>query len=333
LETFVRTWPIAKTEEMPRPFLTRMTKWSLLMDKQGKGGAMNEGTDVALEAAEMCEDEEDDGTGVNRPRVLRPQDGAEEELKKKISKSHPSLNAKMLYTAACDSTAQGLGVKEISALSGALEMGHVLETHEIEGENYGGDPRAYAVVKAATKYDDSTYSKLLAAGKLRELSSLVTDLARDYASAGHAQQAVLISSWWTETQVGFKGDDKAMLFYLKAYRRSYAGRGFPVNWDERMAVRSRNEARTHEGPTLSREDIAKIVRTETASLTQDNVTLSREVKRLSNRPAEKAKPRENDSIEPKESRLKKTKCYKCGKKGHLARDCPEADADDDAEGE
>ena len=77
-----------------------------------------------------------------------------------------------------------------------------------------------------------------------------------------SQLAVLVSTWWTEIQVGFKSDEKAMLLYMKNYMRTYAGRGIPVVWDERMAARARNESREALGPGLSKSDVKELVRAE-----------------------------------------------------------------------
>ena len=331
-QVFAAQWRLENNCEAPDMMKTRIVKWGRLMDSLGEteeaGNVAEEEETLATRAARFLDHE----AGQNRGAAVQiPPAQVGERTKamyaRGVNIAYPGMNEKTKSTAVGDCISQNLEAVQISALSGALEIGHVLESHEIAGENYAGDPRAYAVVKAATKYDDGTFSKLLAAGKLRELSGLVTDLARDYASSGHAQQAVLISSWWTETQVGFKGDDKALLLYLRAYRRSYAGRGFPTAWDERMAVRARNEARTTEGPTLSREDVAKIVRTETSALTQKNAALAEEIKRIGSRKPVKASQADDDEGK-KVSRLKNAKCYKCGRKGHMARDCTETEVED-----
>ena len=234
------------------------------------------------------------------------------------------LGPSMTIVAQKDCVSQGLPVPLIIAFSASLEKGKVVEIHEILGEKYATDPRGYAMIRQCCKYDEHTGSKLLARGEegFSDLISMYLDLARDLVQTNKIVQSVLLSTWLSEGQSGFKGDQKAFVAYLRAYRRLYAGRGLPVMWDERMAVRARNETREAAGPSLSKQDVLALVKEGgSAQLTQ----LKREVAELKQRRPKK-EGEVTESAETREKRLKNMKCFKCNKKGHIAADCPEAAA-------
>ena len=300
---------------------TRMKTWAGLAPT-----SMLPSTNAALARMALgAQGDEASTSGINNAQNSRGMErGRITSYEDEISNDFPELSPKIHDMAVQDCVDQGLTGTEILALAASLETGRVHSVHEVAGMLYGMDPRAMHFVKAACKYDDNTFSKLLAAGKIRELAALVTGLAREYATGGYAQQAVLVSSWWTETQVGFENDKEGLVAYLKAYRRTYSGRGLPKNWDERMATRARNETRSN-GGGMTREEVKNIVQSSTSKLADQIEKLTRENKDLRRNPRVAPPPGGGETETPAEyeKRLKGVKCYHCGKKGHLSRDCPE----------
>ena len=237
----------------------------------------------------------------------------------------------MSIVAKSDCVGQSLSIGEIIAFSASLEKGKCVEIHEIASEVYATDPRGWEVVRRCCKYDESTFSKLLARGMegFAELLGMLLDLARDLAATKKTQQSVLLSTFINEGQSGFKGDQKSFVAYLRAYRRLYAGRGLPVMWDERMAVRARNDTREAAGPSLSKAEVQAIVK---ESSSQQVAQLKREIETLkARRPAGGGGG--GESADAKAKKLAGTKCFKCHKKGHLAANCPEAEVAEAADEE
>ena len=260
----------------------------------------------------------------------------ETAIRKDIEKKFPKMGHRLQSLAVQDCVAQGLNVLEIIALSGSVEMGKVLQPHEVAAEGYTGDPRAYDAVRKSTKYDQHTMSKLLDKGNWGEVGVLMGDLSRDYSQQGHPIQAMLLANFYTETQSGFGSDEKAAIAYFKSYRRVYAGRGFPEPWAERMAVRARNSVRDAAGPVCSKEEVTKMVAAATKEALSECDKLRSQVANLGRR---------NNAGQGKGSgkgaggagggkgaadRLAKMVCYKCEQTGHMARNCPQdaGEADD-----
>ena len=242
------------------------------------------------------------------------------------------LSASQLKAVHSDCVGQGLPVDGVVALSASQEKGSIVHPHEIRENCAFEDPRGFDVVKKCCKYDEFTYSKLLQRGvkALLDILQLHHNLIRDYAHNGDVKQSVLLSQWLSEVSSGFKGDDEAMIHYLRAYRRLYAGRGLPMMWDERMAVRARNETRAAAGPSMSKADVEKMV---ASSLAAQASQMKSQIDQLKSQSRQQVRvPKQGDeSAEAKAKRLAKMKCFKCGNKGHIAADCPEAGAGADEE--
>ena len=78
-----------------------------------------------------------------------------------------------------------------------------------------------------------------------------------------------------------EGDAAGKLRYIKEYKRVYAGRGFPVSWDERIAYRARTSVASD---GVSKEEVAKLVAasmreavSKMESLTSENKKIRKEL--------------------------------------------------------
>ena len=213
--------------------------------------------------------------------------------------------------------AQGLEPAKVVALSASLELGQRVCANDVIGIGaFKSDSRNLPVVKAVAKYNPNTLTKIVERGEIRDLVAHLTDLARDFASAGESTQAVLVSSFLAEAQVCFMHDTKGIFRYMKNYLRVYPGQGIPVVFDDRMATRARNESRDTT-PTLSKIEITQLLRLEMAG---EMAELRRQVGR--GRGGETRPTTAPLSGEQAAAKLAKVKCFKCQAKGHFARDCP-----------
>ena len=214
--------------------------------------------------------------------------------------------------------AQGLEPANVVALSASIELGQRVCSNDVRGIGaFKSDSRNLPVVKAVAKYSSNTFTKIVERGDVRDLVAHLTDLARDFATAGESVQAVLVSSFLSEAQVCFMNDPKGIFRYMKNYFRVYPGQGLPVVFDDRMATRARNESRDTT-PVLSKAEITQLLRIEMAGEMA-------EMRRAAGRgrgggvPTTTTTPLSGEALAAK---LAKVKCFKCQKKGHFARDCP-----------
>ena len=213
---------------------------------------------------------------------------------------------------------QGLEPAQVVALSASIELGQRVSPNDVRGIGaFKTDPRNLPIVKAVAKYNNNTFTKIVDRSDPRELVAHLTDLARDFASAGDATQAMLVSSFLSEAQVCFMNDAKGLFRYIKNFFRVYPGQGLPVVFDDRMATRARNESRDST-PVLSKEDVKNLMRIELAGELAD---LRRQVGR--GRGGGDPRPTTTPLTgEQAAAKLAKVKCFKCQSKGHFARDCP-----------
>ena len=324
-------WQVVSGDALPRMFQQRLAQWSGAISADASGPPPPD----ALAQALLCGQ---DGEGGGRMPKATP--GQTKSVKAAMATAYeagarndfPGISARQLEMLVDDAGKQTLSGIEISTLAASIEIGGVMSEDTVLacGLAYGADPRGLAPVKAVSKFDDGTQSKLLKAGNLQGFMSLLTDLARDYTGQGMSQQAVLITAWLAEGMAAFKNDDASFLKYSIAYRRVYCGRGLPVVFDDRMATRARNETRVAEGPSMSKSEMKALVQSELAPLQTANARLQAKVTAL-----EARKPPKNVRDPPGQvrdpaaaaERAAKAKCFNCGKKGHLARDCREPKED------
>ena len=297
----------------------RFERWATGLVEGNEGSA----TRTALQGALGAE-----GDGVQMVSVGAPGATAAEQFKARVTRlavvAFPDMAEDATALEACVATCVGNGLEplQVVGLSASLELGQVVRVsaNDVMGGSFKSDSRNLAVVKAVAKYNQNTMTKTVERKDVRELVAHLTDLARDFAAQGDAIQAVLVSSFLSEGQVAFMSDAKGFFLYVKAYFRVYPGQGIPVVFDDRMATRARNESR-EATPSLSKAEITQLLRIEMAGQMAEmgrQAGRGRGLGRGGDRAG--AGPLTGDALAAK---LAKTKCFKCQKKGHFARDCPE----------
>lgn len=319
-------------------YLGRMDSTKAVGPGQTPTGAKGDPAAMALAALRIGPAGSVCGSGMGRAA------DAETEIEAQLIADFPELtnDARLLQIAVEDCKRQGLTGKQSQRISFSLEIGRVAGEGEVEHAPYFGDPRGATWVSKVCKWEKKTGSKLLDAGNLLGYLALVNNLIRDYTRQGCPIEATVLSEWMGETMGGFKGDDKAMLFYFEEYRRTYVGRGIPVAWDPRMATHATNETRAVEGKRVTQDDVRTGVREGVAGVAAQNAELKMKLVRLEARLDQVAAKAGNPppsggggaggaagAAAAKAKRLANTTCHKCQQKGHYARDCPTKEDDED----
>jgi hypothetical protein len=120
----------------------------------------------------------------------------------------------------------------------SLNNGTVHEEAEVVGEEWGKDPvtTEAGIARRKAKTGDS-FPELLIAGNGPGILELFSCLVREYTLRGKTAEANAITSFQTCLLEIFGADYKAIVEYLKAYRRKYRGRGIPVELDISLVVK------------------------------------------------------------------------------------------------
>lgn len=202
-----------------------------------------------------------------------------------------------------------------TAFDVSLNNGTVHEESEVVGEEWGKDPvtTEAGIARRKAKTGDSM-PELLTAGNAIGVIDLMTSLVREYTSRGKTAEASAITTFQTSMMEVFGADNKAMIEYMKAYRRKYRGRGFPVDLDTALVVKGLKS--TDAGSLVSSvKQEADALKKQVEALVSTVSTMKSRIDRVeskvnSTKPAGKGPPADY-------------KCGKCGVIGdHWASKCP-----------
>ena len=221
-----------------------------------------------------------------------------------------------------DKSAQRISGLRLLRLSLALELGRVPAMGEVAGKVcYGSDPRISDMVKAQRKAGIPTMGKILDSGEhvRRELNLHLAAVQREYSEAGEVVEATLVAQWWSESQA-VSMEDRILASYLKEYLRKYPCRGLPTPVDVLIATRVTG-SREAAGATV--ESVTK-VRDSVASLKSELADAKRLIANLTSAVGQLKANNGGPGGGGGRGGMADIVCHKCGEKGHIARNCPNA---------
>ena len=205
-----------------------------------------------------------------------------------------------------------------TAFDVSLNNGTVHEEAEVAGEEWGKDPvtTEAGVARRKAKTGDSL-PELLSSNNGHGVVDLLNGLVREYTVRGRQAEANVITKTLTALLEIFGTDMKAVVEYLKAYRRKYRGRGLPYELDVALVIKGMKSTDT----SSLREDVGAYKKTMdllskkvdglTSRLDQLASKVSTLERRGANTPGQGGGPPST------------YKCPKCGITGdHWASKCP-----------
>ena len=205
-----------------------------------------------------------------------------------------------------------------TAFDVSINNGNVCEEAEVAGEEWGKDPvtTEAGIARRKAKTGDSM-PELITAGNGSGVIELLTSLVREYNSRGMTAEASAITTFQTSMLEVYGTDHKAMLEYLRSYRRKYRGRSFPVDLDVALVIKG-----------LKSTDASSVM----ASMRQENDSLKKQVEALVSSVSnvksrmDRVENKVNSGLQtPKGKGPPATyKCNICGVAGdHWASKCPQ----------
>ena len=256
---------------------------------------------------------------VSNPNPSPPQTRSQSNEAQKVS----DTGSKVILPSDARATTMSKDLAILGFTSGAqqtafdvyLNNGTVHEESEVVGEEWGKDPvtTEAGIARRKAKTGDSM-PELLTAGNAIGVIDLMTSLVREYTSRGKTAEASAITTFQTSMMEVFGADNKAMIEYMKAYRRKYRGRGFPVDLDTALVVKGLKS--TDAGSLVSSvKQEADALKKQVEALVSTVSTMKSRIDRVeskvnSTKPAGKGPPADY-------------KCGKCGVIGdHWASKCP-----------
>jgi hypothetical protein len=244
----------------------------------------------------------------------------------KETPKEPKETLGMSATAVNDLLGQGAdNLFDLAWLEVSLFMGRPVSVPETVDWVYGAPPNMTAGGRAARKSNLETFdmavTRAVSESDLYPVDQWVTRLATQMLGCGHlfaGKASSVLMEWWMAARTT-NVTEKKILAYVKAYRKHYMGRGFPVVFDAQIqaAITSRGEGSEPAGAASSsvsasagRARGAEVQMAELSAavqgLTAQFATTQAELAEL-----RRARPG-----------MDQRTCYNCNELGHHANQCP-----------
>lgn len=306
-------WKDKYKKEMPSTYEVRIKTWALgdaAAAPLGGGGGGPIATSVSGGTFESSEH-----VATARTVVEKMGDAVEPERKEAIIEA---LAAQRFTTGA-----------QLTQFAFGMYMGRVVSASAVKDVAIGDDPALSDMLKVARKADRNTLPKIIAAKDKKMLKAHFINYQRDLAAKKYAHESSIVSEFAAQL-FEVLGDDSTRIFeYMEQYLEKHVGLGMPVALDQPLVVRLMGSQGGVSKADLKDlvEKLEKKLEEKLKAKTEAFDARIKKAEAESTRLKAELKKVADDDDEPGASakNKKKGKCYKCGKKGHNADECPQND--------